>query len=96
MICLNLAQYAEWFCNRKTLSGLKPEYFNPRSGPSRDLSELEYACLYFRAELESSLGIGFCSCLYLWRSSEEKVVVDLHLVVLADQDGAHIVLVVQL
>ena len=24
--------------------------------------------------------------LYLWRSSEEKVVVDLHLVVLADKD----------
>ena len=26
--------------------------------------------------------------LYLWHSSEEKVAVDLHLVVLADQDGA--------
>ena len=26
--------------------------------------------------------------LYLWRSSEEKVAVDLHLVVLADRDGA--------
>ena len=34
--------------------------------------------------------------LYLWRSSEEKVAVDLHLIVLADRDGAHIVLIVQL
>ena len=34
--------------------------------------------------------------LYLWRSSEENVTVDLHLVVLADKDGAHIVFVVQL
>ena len=84
MIRLNLPQYAEWFCNHKTPLGLKPEYFNPRSGPLWDLSELGYACLYFRAELESSLGTGFCSCLYLWWSSEEKVAVDLHLVVLAD------------
>ena len=30
--------------------------------------------------------------LYLWRSSEEKVAVDLHLVVLADEDGAYIIL----
>ena len=96
MIRLNLPQYAEWFCNHKTPLGLKPEYFNPRSGPSRDLSELEYACLYFRAELESSHETGFCSCLYLWRSSEEKVTVHLHLVDLADQDGVHIVLVAQL
>ena len=34
--------------------------------------------------------------LYLWRSSEEKVAVDLHLIVLADRDGAHVVLVAQL
>ena len=34
--------------------------------------------------------------LYLWHSSKKKVAVDLHLVVLADQDGAHVVLVVQL
>ena len=32
--------------------------------------------------------------LYLWRSSEEKVAVDLHLVILADEDGAYVVLVV--
>ena len=31
--------------------------------------------------------------LYLWRSSEEKVAVDLHLVVLADEYGAYIVFV---
>lgn len=31
--------------------------------------------------------------LYLWRSSEEEVADDLHLVVLADQDGAYVVLV---
>ena len=31
--------------------------------------------------------------LYLWRSSEEKVAVDLHLVVLADEDGAYVALV---
>ena len=31
--------------------------------------------------------------LYLWCSSEEKVAVDLHLVVLADEDGAYVVLV---
>ena len=31
--------------------------------------------------------------LYLWRSSEEKVAVDLHLIVLADEDGAHVVFV---
>ena len=34
--------------------------------------------------------------LYLWHSSEEKIAVDLHLVVLADKDGAHIVLMAQL
>ena len=34
--------------------------------------------------------------LYLWRSYEEKVTVDLHLVALTDQDGAHIVLMAQL
>ena len=31
--------------------------------------------------------------LYLWRSFEEKVAVDLHLVVLADEDGAYVVFV---
>ena len=31
--------------------------------------------------------------LYLWHNSEEKVVVDLYLIILVDQDGAHIVLV---
>ena len=31
--------------------------------------------------------------LYLWRSSEEKVAVDLHLIVLADEDGAYVVFV---
>ena len=41
----------------------------------------------------SSLRIRMERMLYLWRSSKEKVVVDLHLVVLADQDGVHIVLV---
>ena len=34
--------------------------------------------------------------LYLWRSSEERVAVDQHLVVLADKGGAHVVLVAQL
>ena len=34
--------------------------------------------------------------LYLWRSPEEKVAVDLHLIVLTDQDGAHVVFVAQL
>ena len=34
--------------------------------------------------------------LYLWRNSEEKVALDLHLVVLVDQDGAYIELVAQL
>ena len=34
--------------------------------------------------------------LYLWRSSEDKFAVDLHLVVLADKDGVHIVFVVLL
>ena len=32
--------------------------------------------------------------LYLWRSSEEKVAVDLHLIVLVDEDGVYVVLVV--
>ena len=32
--------------------------------------------------------------LYLWCSSEEKVAIDLHLAVLADEDGAYVVLVV--
>ena len=31
--------------------------------------------------------------LYLWRSSEEKVAVDLHLVVIADEDGVYVVFV---
>ena len=34
--------------------------------------------------------------LYLWRSSEKRAAVDLHLVALAGRDGAYIVLVVQL
>ena len=34
--------------------------------------------------------------LYLWRNSEEMFAVDLHLVVLADRDGADIVLVARL
>ena len=34
--------------------------------------------------------------LYLWCSSEERVAVDLHLVILADRDGADIVLVARL
>ena len=34
--------------------------------------------------------------LYLWRSSEEKVADDLHLIVLVDQDEAYVVLVAQL
>ena len=33
--------------------------------------------------------------LYLCRSSEDKVVVDLHLIVLADKDGAYVVFVSQ-
>ena len=40
-----------------------------------------------------SLHIRMERMLYLWRSSEEKVVVDLHLIVLADEDGAHVVFV---
>ena len=35
----------------------------------------------------SSLRIGMERTLYLWHSSEERVAVDLHLVVLADWDG---------
>ena len=31
--------------------------------------------------------------LYLWHSSEEKVAVDLYLIVLANEDGAHVVFV---
>ena len=34
--------------------------------------------------------------LYLWRSSENRATVDLHLVALAGRDGAYVVLVVQL
>ena len=34
--------------------------------------------------------------LYLWRNSKEKVAVDQHHVVLADEDGAHVVPVAQL
>ena len=50
-------------------------------------------------DFASSIGIIFVlemQLLYLWRSSGEKVAVDLHLAVLADREGAHIVLVVQL
>ena len=46
-----------------------------------------------------SIGIIFVlemQLLYLRRNPEEKVEVDLHLIVLADRDGAHVVLVAQL
>ena len=43
-----------------------------------------------------SLWIGMERTLYLWRSSEEKVEVDLHLFVLVDRDGADVVFVPQL
>ena len=41
----------------------------------------------------SSLWAGMERMLYLWHSSENKAGVDLHLVVLADGDGAYVVLV---
>ena len=39
----------------------------------------------------SSLWIGMESTLYLWHSSKERIAVDLHLVILADRDGAYVV-----
>ena len=44
----------------------------------------------------SSLRTRMERTLYLWRSSEKRAAVDLHLVVLAGRDGAYVVLVVQL
>ena len=47
---------------------------------------LNYFLVYLRLLLGSAP-------LYLWRSSEEKVAVDLRLAVLANKDGAHVVFV---
>ena len=46
--------------------------------------------------ISSSLLMGMERTLYLCRSSEDKVVLDLYLVVLADKDGADVVFVSQL
>ena len=40
-----------------------------------------------------SLHIRMERMLYLWRTPEEKVAVDLRIIVLADEDGAHVVFV---
>ena len=78
----------------KTPSGLMPEYFYLRFETLEILSDLglssAYACVHLRVELvlrsDSPL-----KC-----NSEGDIPVDLHLTVLADKDGAHIVFVAHL
>ena len=70
-----------------------PEYFNPRSEP-RDLSGFGLSPNMLVLAFEWNLFFTRNIFLYLRCSSGEEVPVDLHLIVLADEDGAYVVLVV--